>query len=465
MELINHQSVICNHQLLCLLAVCCLLPAVLSAQWTAPVEIDPGVQTIGAAALFGPSGDTVWFAQRCVRTSPAPVETVVRCRWTTGDSWHFSADIAAPGPVETRPCVSGGCDPSHRVWVSWYGASGLMVAERENGVWSAPEVAVSGALVTGRQSFAADSQGNWYLAFEAQTPTTLGPDRSSVLFTRHVGNGWTVPDTLGKGTSNPMDLDNLSPVLATCPDSGVWAVYTLSFATGVYAGVKKVFGDRITAIGVLQSDTVAATGDAAGQLWIAYGLLRGVLFFTQNFESDGSIDTLQIPGYVAGQRCMCGDPTGTVWVCWQPAGGTRPEASYCRNDAWSPAETLGASGGVPEGLVSDPAGRIYALYSDGGYHYSTYCLSAPDVQESPAHSLTEPRQAATFVRGELELPLAACRLPLTASLLDISGRKVMTLHSGANDVSHLSPGVYFVSEEPSAVSRRPWAVCKVIVQH
>jgi hypothetical protein len=31
-------------------------------------------------------------------------------------------------------------------------------------------------------------------------------------------------------------------------------------------------------------------------------------------------------------------------------------------------------------------------------------------------------------------------------LLDISGREMLDLHSGANDVSRLSPGVYFVRE-------------------
>jgi hypothetical protein len=39
----------------------------------------------------------------------------------------------------------------------------------------------------------------------------------------------------------------------------------------------------------------------------------------------------------------------------------------------------------------------------------------------------------------------------------------MELHSGANDVSRLSPGVYFVRSEPSAVSREPSAVLKVLI--
>lgn len=35
------------------------------------------------------------------------------------------------------------------------------------------------------------------------------------------------------------------------------------------------------------------------------------------------------------------------------------------------------------------------------------------------------------------------------ALLDISGRKVMELHPGPNDVRHLSPGVYFAARAAS----------------
>lgn len=57
---------------------------------------------------------------------------------------------------------------------------------------------------------------------------------------------------------------------------------------------------------------------------------------------------------------------------------------------------------------------------------------------------------ATFVRGVLNLPRdmnemsgGSDRVPGPA-LLDATGRGVLYLHPGANDVSHLAPGVYFV---------------------
>jgi len=69
-----------------------------------------------------------------------------------------------------------------------------------------------------------------------------------------------------------------------------------------------------------------------------------------------------------------------------------------------------------------------------------------------------------------ELPDNSDRVP-RLSLLDIAGRNVLELQPGANDVSRLSPGVYFCrltagfasSARPSAVGRQPSAVFKVVV--
>jgi hypothetical protein len=69
----------------------------------------------------------------------------------------------------------------------------------------------------------------------------------------------------------------------------------------------------------------------------------------------------------------------------------------------------------------------------------------------------------TVVRGVLVLGAVDSRqnTGYRAELLDISGRDVLNLTPGANDVSMLAPGVYFVR----AVSRKPSAVSysKVVV--
>jgi len=74
--------------------------------------------------------------------------------------------------------------------------------------------------------------------------------------------------------------------------------------------------------------------------------------------------------------------------------------------------------------------------------------------------------AATIIRGVLVLGAADSKQNIgdRAELLDIAGRKALDLRPGANDVSRLSPGVYFVRSEPSAASRGPSTVTKVVIQ-
>jgi hypothetical protein len=62
--------------------------------------------------------------------------------------------------------------------------------------------------------------------------------------------------------------------------------------------------------------------------------------------------------------------------------------------------------------------------------------------------VTGSKPEATVIRGILFLPPASGVKPQALSvLLDITGRKVLDLRPGANDVSRLSPGVYFVREQ------------------
>jgi hypothetical protein len=88
----------------------------------------------------------------------------------------------------------------------------------------------------------------------------------------------------------------------------------------------------------------------------------------------------------------------------------------------------------------------------------------PGIAEGRQPTAYSSRPAASIVRGLLVLPEATSHKPQAACwLLDISGRKVLDLMPGANDIRALAPGVYFVRSEPSAASREPLAVTKVVV--
>jgi hypothetical protein len=92
-----------------------------------------------------------------------------------------------------------------------------------------------------------------------------------------------------------------------------------------------------------------------------------------------------------------------------------------------------------------------------------YKSAPPGVEDSPKPQATSRKLEATIVRGVLVLPGLGTRSELPernsvmsrATLLDASGRKVLDLQAGSNNVSHLAPGVYFVravGRELSAVS-------------
>jgi hypothetical protein len=103
------------------------------------------------------------------------------------------------------------------------------------------------------------------------------------------------------------------------------------------------------------------------------------------------------------------------------------------DDKWSPA------------VAADSAGHAYLVWEDGresgpGIWFSTNNWS-PNAEHPAQPSGFQP--LASVVRGVLLLPRP---VPATFSLLSSAGREALELRSGANDVSRLSPGVYFVRD-------------------
>jgi hypothetical protein len=74
------------------------------------------------------------------------------------------------------------------------------------------------------------------------------------------------------------------------------------------------------------------------------------------------------------------------------------------------------------------------------------------------------KPVASIIRGVLMFePANGTGRSLPGELLDVSGRRVLDLKPGANDVRNLAPGVYFVREQPQAASLMPQAVRKVVL--
>ena len=79
------------------------------------------------------------------------------------------------------------------------------------------------------------------------------------------------------------------------------------------------------------------------------------------------------------------------------------------------------------------------------------------IEERPDGGIAA-RCMPTVVRGVLPMPIPEAGQTARSVLLDVSGREVMNLVPGTNDVRHLSPGVYYIR------SGRADEVRKVIVQ-
>ncbi|MBM3331582.1 VCBS repeat-containing protein [candidate division WOR-3 bacterium] len=88
-------------------------------------------------------------------------------------------------------------------------------------------------------------------------------------------------------------------------------------------------------------------------------------------------------------------------------------------------------------------------------------ITPPGVEERYQPQASSHKLQATLVRGVLLLPASGVERQASSVLLDASGRRLMSLRPGPNDVSRLSPGVYFVEETRTQAQTQ--AIRKVMI--
>jgi len=132
--------------------------------------------------------------------------------------------------------------------------------------------------------------------------------------------------------------------------------------------------------------------------------------------------------------------SGLSYLCHNRAGRVTDQVTVIRNDSVVTELRVRTS---PVEAIADPERqRVYVL------NWESSCITV--VADGPTAIMeteeTEVRMAkATIVRGVLSLEVSSRQhTAYRAELLDISGRKVMELAPGENDVRYLAPGVYFV---------------------
>jgi DNA-binding beta-propeller fold protein YncE len=162
----------------------------------------------------------------------------------------------------------------------------------------------------------------------------------------------------------------------------------------------------------------------------------------------------------APYNCLRFDHTGRYLFCSSSA--TDRESCLVVYDTQSDSLVAEYPNLPPIGSIamSPEQRRIYVGCSDLILVYSDV---PPGVGETPSVEVRETKVGPTVVRSVLHLPASDFERGTPIVLMDVSGRKVLDLRPGPNDVRTVAPGVYFVREEPQASSSRPQAVRKVVV--
>ncbi|UCG43331.1 MAG: SBBP repeat-containing protein [candidate division WOR-3 bacterium] len=114
------------------------------------------------------------------------------------------------------------------------------------------------------------------------------------------------------------------------------------------------------------------------------------------------------------------------------------------NEVWDYVYDWNGNPDAGQAIVEGPGGEIYVAGTSATDRYNAdivvICLEPPaGVAEDHGPAVRLPQAVPSVVRGRLLLPDAD-----RAELLDISGRRVLDLGQGQNDLSRIAPGVYFV---------------------
>jgi YVTN family beta-propeller protein len=120
-------------------------------------------------------------------------------------------------------------------------------------------------------------------------------------------------------------------------------------------------------------------------------------------------------------------------------------------------------GDGPRAFAWNPVQNRVYVANYAGSSISVLRDSSSGIEDGPGPQASCFKPAATVVRGVLNLGVDSRQhTAFRAELLDATGRRVAALRPGANDVSRLAPGVYFV-RQASGVKRDASNVRKVIL--
>jgi hypothetical protein len=409
----------------------------------------------------------------------SPLDSSVRVYNSTdaGQTWNYFTGFGWSTPCQFgRVQVVVGIGDSNFVHVfallPFQDGDLIDVFYLHDGTYAGFAALKSGADTVSDFSVCRDNIAPYYLHASAVNTYRGGGSNNTILRSTDFGRTWAE-------TQHWNDASN--PSISTGAGASVY--FTSAYATWYPGGLMMIYnrsyggGDWVETD--IQPDTFPVTApvvaaaftvpDSEAVLWLAWHHTAGSMIeVTACYSTDGGL-TFSTPAPTANL------PTAVQsWVDlknYRVLGNTYVNISYFSLETTRRVYRQFASAGNP-GVWSDTL-RInneeayrareltpWLVYSPGGpgsgagcvfMHYispDAFCWNSPWTTAVAEPVAPEPARfglVPSIVRGALDLgAYSKQHSAYRAELLDISGRKVMSLAPGANDVSRVAPGVYFV---------------------
>ncbi|HTW91923.1 MAG TPA: exo-alpha-sialidase [bacterium] len=429
---------------------------------------------------------------RCIVTCADTVHVVWYDTKNNGSAIYYkrSSDQGATWGPDTRLSCSPGYSDFPSLAVSGTNVHLAFRDQRTGRYGSCYKRSTDGGRNWGQDVFISDSAlFNWWPSVAAVGPMVyvalnLDTVNSEVYFRRSTDNGenW---DTIQRISNAPQRSED--PCIAAS-DSNVHIVWN-DFRHGG-GGHSEVYYRRSSDQGVTwgpetrltfdtamsYSPTVYPSGSNVDVAWednrdgnfeiyhkrsTDYGLTWGP---DQRLTFDSA--TSVYPSIVAD-----GGNVHIVWFGLSGGAGIFCLHSSDGGASWDSAATLVSGSSSPAMPFIDLSGSVlHVIWKDtrdghGAIYYKRNPTGNLGIEESLKPQAASHKPVATIIHGVLFLNGDCPRMgavPKTV-LLDVSGRKVIDLCPGPNDVSRLAPGVYFV-RSASDVMGDASSVRKVVIQ-
>lgn len=420
-------------------------------QWSQPVTLAENIAAFGAGPELVPlRGDTLWVFWIQEGT---PNRLMARC--FTADNWLETETLALGLNGIYWP--TGIIDDSNHLLIAFYEGDypvekatfrdswAIYTMKKTETGWTQPSIAHNMRMESYpfQIKLGRDQNGGIGMVWDENAGGMNSMD--SVMFSRQTGSTWTPRRCLAPGYYPDVNCSNASLEPGDSTD------FLIAFWRWIYPNTNQVevwdLNDSLTSEPWIfaGSNPMLSRDENSRFLVFRQG---NSLFGSMNRGLGWMTEELIATHLGWGTPGLCTDAMGWAWTCWSDSFHQAVLTSYNSGTGWSYPETVAtfSSLGAPR-VASDDSGRIHCVWFDHATGYPgrlrhAYRLLRPGIMDKNLPIINDyPEYRPTIVRNLLNMPLPS------SVLLDITGRKVLNLKLGANDVCKVLPGVYFIKTE------------------